>query len=61
LRKVSCRGGSTGAMAATRVLLLLRELNDRLRTVERELPASFYEEARRRAWFFLAQGHVLGG
>jgi hypothetical protein len=48
-------------MAVTRVLLLLRELNDRLRTVERELPASFYEEARRRAWFFLAQGHVLGG
>jgi len=48
-------------MAVTwRVLLLLRELNDRLRTGERELPASLYEEARRRTWFFLAQGHVLG-
>jgi len=26
-----------------------------------EVPASVYEEARRRARFFLAQGHVLGG
>ena len=26
-----------------------------------EVPASFYEEARQRARFFLAQGHVLGG
>jgi hypothetical protein len=26
-----------------------------------EVPASFYEEARRQAQFFLAQGHVLGG
>ena len=26
-----------------------------------EVPASFYDEARRMARFFLAQGHVLGG
>ena len=26
-----------------------------------EVPASFYDEARRRARFFLAQGHVLCG
>ena len=39
----------------------LHDLGARLRSVERELPPSFYEEARRRTWLFLAQWHVLGG
>jgi hypothetical protein len=35
-------------------------LLDRLRE-QGGLPASFYEEARRRTWLFLGQAHVLGG
>jgi len=39
----------------------LQSLSARLPAVERELPASFYEEARRRTWLFLGQAHVVGG
>jgi hypothetical protein len=44
-----------------RVSSRILELTDSRGTTERELPASFYEEARRRTWFILAQGHVPGG